>query len=145
MAKVWVLDTETKGTGAEMVPLDKVIERRRSALRPERSAAIRRRRRAQQRETTGAGQLSEPRPPRTYKLVNALSGQTVAEGVGAREIVELLVGMRSVVDARIYSREPEAGEWRPLTLREQKRLWAHRPAPRPRRIDRTITSGSPPA
>ena len=24
MGRVWVLDTETKGTGAEMVPLDKV-------------------------------------------------------------------------------------------------------------------------
>ncbi len=25
MAKVWVLDTETKGTGANMVPLEKVL------------------------------------------------------------------------------------------------------------------------
>src|SRR5215212_9029766 len=25
MAKVWVLDTETKGTGANMVPLEKVV------------------------------------------------------------------------------------------------------------------------
>jgi len=24
MGRVWVLDTETKGTGAEMVPLDRV-------------------------------------------------------------------------------------------------------------------------
>jgi hypothetical protein len=27
MAKVWVLDTETKGTGAQMVPLEKVLEK----------------------------------------------------------------------------------------------------------------------
>src|SRR5687768_12060058 len=27
MGKVWVLDTETKGTGANMVPLDKVLRR----------------------------------------------------------------------------------------------------------------------
>ncbi len=27
MGRVWVLDTETKGTGAEMVPLDKVQRR----------------------------------------------------------------------------------------------------------------------
>jgi hypothetical protein len=26
MAKVWVLDTETKGTGAQMVPLEKVLK-----------------------------------------------------------------------------------------------------------------------
>ena len=25
--RVWVLDTETKGTGAEMVPLDKVLKK----------------------------------------------------------------------------------------------------------------------
>jgi hypothetical protein len=27
MGKVWVLDTETKGTGAQMVPLEKVLEK----------------------------------------------------------------------------------------------------------------------
>ena len=26
MGKVWVLDTETKGTGAQMVPIEKVLE-----------------------------------------------------------------------------------------------------------------------
>ena len=48
MAKTWVLDTETKGTGANMVPLEKVLEqpskddesgpprRKRAAPRPER-------------------------------------------------------------------------------------------------------------
>src|ERR687887_374775 len=33
MGRVWVLDTETKGTGAEMVPLDKVL--RKPAASPE--------------------------------------------------------------------------------------------------------------
>ena len=27
MAKVWVLDTDTKGTGANMVPLERVLKR----------------------------------------------------------------------------------------------------------------------
>ena len=27
MGRVWVLDTETKGTGAEMVPLDTVLKK----------------------------------------------------------------------------------------------------------------------
>jgi hypothetical protein len=40
MGKVWVLDTETKGTGAQMLPLEKVLERpekpeRRSRRRPQ--------------------------------------------------------------------------------------------------------------
>jgi hypothetical protein len=52
MAKVWVLDTETKGTGANVVPLEKVLKRpepperpakRREATRDEAPAAPRRR------------------------------------------------------------------------------------------------------
>jgi hypothetical protein len=52
MAKVWVLDTETKGTGANVVPLEKVLKRpepperpakRRDAKRDEAPAAPRRR------------------------------------------------------------------------------------------------------
>jgi hypothetical protein len=46
MAKVWVLDTETKGTGAQMVPLEKALkgdrpedeQRARPRKRPARSA-----------------------------------------------------------------------------------------------------------
>jgi hypothetical protein len=34
MGKVWVLDTETKGTGAEMVPLEKVLEKRAPKAEP---------------------------------------------------------------------------------------------------------------
>jgi hypothetical protein len=44
MAKTWVLDTETKGTGANVVPLEKVVRRpeeapRRRAPRPQRRAS----------------------------------------------------------------------------------------------------------
>jgi hypothetical protein len=34
MGKVWVLDTETKGTGANVVPLEKVLRRPESPERP---------------------------------------------------------------------------------------------------------------
>jgi hypothetical protein len=42
MKKVWVLDTETKGTGAQMVPLEKVLEK--PAPKPERASRSRGRR-----------------------------------------------------------------------------------------------------
>jgi hypothetical protein len=47
MGKTWILDTETKGTGANMVPLEKVQEkgdapRRRRASRPANAAPRRR-------------------------------------------------------------------------------------------------------
>lgn len=41
MGKVWVLDTETKGTGAEMVPLEKVLEKRVPDARPRKPRAQR--------------------------------------------------------------------------------------------------------
>jgi hypothetical protein len=129
--KVWVLDTETKGTGAEMVPLEKMRERNKTAPKESRVSVIRRRPGAGAEEPAESSAPSPRRPPR-FKLVNALDGRVVAEGVGAREIADLLAGMRSLVDARVYVWERETDEWRALSLREQKRLWSFR-GPRARR------------
>ena len=59
MAKVWVLDTETKGTGAEMVPLEKVQEKRVPETRP-------RKRRAQR--PNGAPTPRKPKPQGERKV-----------------------------------------------------------------------------
>ena len=40
MAKVWVLDTETKGTGAQMVPLEKTLKQPASEPVRRRSRAV---------------------------------------------------------------------------------------------------------
>jgi len=119
MAKVWVLDTETKGTGAEMVPLDKVVERKRHAPK-RRERAVRPRRRAS--PVAEPADRDQGRRPRSYKLVNAITGEVVAERVGAQEIVERLERTRSIADARVYVWAPEADQWRALTLREQRLL-----------------------
>jgi hypothetical protein len=42
MGKVWVLDTETKGTGANVVPLEKVLERPEEPVAPRKPASPRR-------------------------------------------------------------------------------------------------------
>jgi hypothetical protein len=122
MARDWVLDTDTKGTGAEMVPLEKALERKRRAPQRERASAVRR--------SSGApAGPARPEPPRaerlppTFKVVDVMSRQVLAEGTGTRETVEILDGVRSVVDVHVYVSEPETGAWRPLTLGEQKRLW----------------------
>jgi hypothetical protein len=58
MGKVWVLDTETKGTGAQMVPLEKTQARpeprpeKPRRRRRERTVAPRPRNRTEPRETT---------------------------------------------------------------------------------------------
>jgi hypothetical protein len=123
MAKHWVLDTETKGTGAEMVPLEKVLERRRSSRAVE-DERPRRRSRPPRREP----QAPEPQPrrPRRFKVVDVMTRRPVAEDVGMHETLELLNDFRSVVDVIVYAWDRERADWRPLTMREQKLLWESR-------------------
>jgi hypothetical protein len=120
---VWVLDTETKGTGAEMVPLEKLQARRRAApggpplsvLGPAADLGLE--------IESGA---DEVRGPRRFKLVNVITRQLLGEGVGAREAVELLRGVRNIVDVHIYVWEPDDDRWRPLSFAEKKAFWAFR-------------------
>lgn len=120
MGKIWILDTETKGTGAEMVPLERALGRRRSAPREKRSKASRRHPAAVRPAAPAPREDRIPREPSRFRVVSALSGQVLAEDATAHEAVEALAGLRSLVDARVYVHEP--GGWRPLTMREQKLL-----------------------
>jgi hypothetical protein len=114
MAKVWVLDTETKGTGATMVPLEQGERRGRrdepSFLRdaPEREAPP---------PEPGA------RPPRRFRLLDVLTREVLGEDVDLRGTVALLRDVRSLVDVRVSVWEPERERWRLLTLGEQRSLW----------------------
>jgi hypothetical protein len=123
MGKVWILDTDTKGTGARMVPLERALERKRSAATGERISVLRRRPAPPDEETAQPDQPPKSRPPLRFKVVNAITGQAVGEGIGLREAVDLLDGIRSLVDVRIYLWEPGPAEWRPLTLGEQRAMW----------------------
>ena len=123
MARKWVLDTETKGTGAEMVPLEKVLERRRSSRAVE-DEQPRRRSRPRRREPRAPE--PQPRRPRRFKVVDVMTRQPLAEDVGIREALEVLADARSVVDVIVYAWDRERADWRPLTMREQKLLWESR-------------------
>jgi hypothetical protein len=115
MAKTWVLDTETKGTGAHIAPLDERPPERERALdlvtferplpAPSRPAA---------------------REPLRLKVVDVLGARVLGEDVDIREAVRLLEGLRSSLDARIYLRERDSGRWRLLSLDEVKALWRFR-------------------
>ena len=52
-----------------------------------------------------------------------MSGRVLAEDASARATLDVLNGVRSVVDVRMYLWDAEAADWRPLTLAEQKSLW----------------------
>ena len=113
--KTWVLDTGTKGTGAEMVPLEKVLKAPGAGTAP---AVVSRRRRRQP-----APRKPEPREPRRFKIVDVMSGQVLAEDVDARTALDVMPDARSVVDVRVYVWQPRSSRWRMLTVAEQKAMW----------------------
>jgi hypothetical protein len=113
MGKVWVLDTETKGTGANMVPLERVSKR---SSTPEPLFVPPKLRPREPAEPT-------PRPPRRFKVVDVMTRQALVEGTGTRETVDALEGVRSIVDVNVYVWEEERAAWRLLTLPEQRAIW----------------------
>ena len=120
MAKTWVLDTETKGTGAAMVPLDSVLERPAPTARPLVVPPKPRPRRAP---------APEPRPPRRFRIVDVVSRELLADEASARETVEVLGTVRSTVDVNVFVWAEKAQTWRLLSLAEQRALWDHRRPP----------------
>ena len=115
MSKVWVLDTETKGTGAEMVPLEK-IERDLSSAG---GRIIVPRERAEK----PAREPGPKRPPR-FKVVDVMTRQVLAEGADTRATVDLLEGIRSVVDVSVYAWDGAAERWQALGMGDRKKLFA---------------------
>ena len=117
MAKLWVLDTETKGTGARMVPLDETLRDAGQATAP-----------VLVREQPAPRPVEAPPPaaPRRFKLVDVMSRRVLADDVDARAIVDLLGDARAAVDVSIYVWEPTDAKWRPLTYSEKKLLWGFR-------------------
>ena len=120
MGKVWVLDTETKGTGAQMVPLEK-------ALKQPAAEPVRRRARPVPKRRPRTRE-AEPAPPRRIRVIDALSREIVAEDAGLAETVELLGDVGQPVEVSVYVWEPKANDWRLLTRRELSLLWDRRPA-----------------
>jgi hypothetical protein len=108
--KTWILDTETKGTGAEVVPLD---DRRKSEGRGVVVVEPKVKRE----------QPPEPKLPRRFKVVDVMTRKVLAEGADTRTTVDLLAGVRSLVDVSIYVWEEKAGKWQGLTQREAHMLW----------------------
>ena len=115
MTRVWVLDTETKGTGAEMVPLEKVLKEpgsgRALILAPDSAKRV---------------EPPAPRSPWRFKVAEVMTRRVVGEDLDARATVELLKDFRSVVDVSVYAWDESRAAWRPLTLAERRTLWSFR-------------------
>ena len=117
MAKVWVLDTETKGTGAQVVPLEQVQRRERRAPEP---VFVPPRRRPR------APKPPEPRVPRRFRVVDVMTQEVLADEADARATLDALGRVDHVVDVKVFVWEPKAERWRLLTLGEQQALWERR-------------------
>jgi hypothetical protein len=113
LAKVWVLDTETKGTGAQMVPIDKAH----GSPGEGRSAIVVSERKSKETKPP------EPRGPRRFKVVDVMTKLVMAEDASARETVDLLRETRSIVDVTVLVWEDKRGSWQELSLREKQMLW----------------------
>jgi hypothetical protein len=125
VAKTWILDTDTKGTGAAMVPLEKALkDKRRRAQAPvfvQRPPSEERRPQPE----------PEPRPAHRFKVVDVATREVLADGADARATVDLLRTIRSVVDVSIWVWEPKLDRYRLLTFGERKALWRLREAAAP--------------
>ncbi len=115
MAKAWVLDTETKGTGAHMAPLERA-DRKAGEQRELSTVTFKR-------PASERPQAPPARAKQRFKVVDVLSGRVLAQDVGAREAVQALQGLRSVLDVRISVWSTNARRWKLLSLDEQKALW----------------------
>jgi len=112
VGKVWVLDTATKGTGANMVPLDRVLHKDATSVPGFALPELK----------PNAPDPSEPRAPRRFKVVDVLTREVLAEDADARATVGVLERARSIVDVTIWVCQPEAERWRMLSFGETKLL-----------------------
>ena len=115
--KIWVLDTETKGTGANVVPLESTLRKPAAPAEPLYVPPKR---------APRPPEAPEPRRPRSFKLVDVTSAEVLAEDVDTRAAIGVLERLGSVVDVRIYVRDETTGRWVLLTLGEHKALWDYR-------------------
>jgi hypothetical protein len=113
MAKTWVLHTETKGTGAQVVPLESV-EKRSSATQPMF---------VPHEPLHRVEPETKPRSPKRFRVVDLMTRERLVDGAGTRETVEALKDLRSIVDVNVYVWQEEQGRWRLLSLAEQRAVW----------------------
>jgi hypothetical protein len=113
MGKTWVLHTETKGTGANMVPLDRVT-RRRADPEPVFVPAKPRPR---------PPEPPKPRAPRRFKVVDVMTNQPMVEDAQAGAAIDVLKDVRSIVDVDAYVWHDERDRWRRLTFPELRAMW----------------------
>jgi hypothetical protein len=120
--RTWVLDTETKGTGAQMVPLD-AVEPKKEPGRDRMWVPPKRR----PKEATPPA----PPAPRRFRVVEVVTRRVLQEDAGVRETLELLGRVERMLDVNLSVWETDGQRWRLLSLAEQQVAWDRRRRPGP--------------
>src|ERR1700753_1928066 len=112
MGKTWILQTETKGTGAQMVPLE-------PAPRDTKPEPLHPPRKPQPRTPEGPA----PRAPRRFRIVDLMTRETLLDDAGAAEVVAALQDVLITLDVQVSLWYDGRSRWRQLTLAEQRTLF----------------------
>jgi hypothetical protein len=115
--RTWVLDTETKGTGAHMVPRDELEGGERP--RPGRMWVPPKR-------TPREPEPPKPRPPRRFRVLDVVTRAVLLEDGSVAETLALLGGVEHINDVNLYVWEPDEDRWRLLSMAEQRVVWGRR-------------------
>jgi hypothetical protein len=136
MAKTWVLETHTKGTGANIVPV--APEQEQDKPPREREPVF-----VHPPTRPRPPKPPEPRKPRRFKVVEVTTHRVLAEDAGTRAALEALRDVDSVVDVAVSVWDEQHGRYRLLTHGEQKALWEMRAAAGAAGAARQAASGQP--
>jgi hypothetical protein len=113
VGKVWILHTDTKGTGANMVPLENITKRSSDAE----PVSVPRKPKPPEQAPP------KPKAPRRFRVVDVMTGQPLLDSGSGRDAAAALRDVRSVVDVNVYVWQDERERWRLLTLPEQRAMW----------------------
>jgi hypothetical protein len=115
--RTWVLDTETKGTGAHMVPLEEPGD----GEKPKAGRMW-----VPPKRTPRPPEPPKPRPPRRFRVLDVVTRQVLLQDGGVRETLALLGGVEHMNDVNLYVWEPDEERWRLLHIAEQRAVWERR-------------------
>ncbi len=65
----------------------------------------------------------ERRPPRRFRVVDVMTRQALADGASARETIDVLSDVRSIVDINVFVWSEDKQRWRMLTFAELRAMW----------------------
>ena len=122
MAKTWVLDTETKGTGAHIAPLkrgDRAKSQELNLVRFHPPAAAGGTASSDAKRSVSAQAMR-------FKVVDILAARVLVEDVTLRGALRALGSLRKAIDARVYVRRGDGERWHLLSLADTRRLWSLR-------------------